>query len=100
MIIDQKPLSRREALALFSAAGLSLGLSSSAIGQVEARPNWTPPSADRELFIRVRGGRIWARINGKLEGPKAPVLMAHGGPGGNHVSFLPGTILASERAVI
>lgn len=101
MIIDQPQFSRREALALFSAAAFAAGFARPASAQTpQAVETWTPPAPERELFVPVRGGRIWVRVNGPLDGPKAPVLMAHGGPGGNHVGFLPGLVLAKDRAII
>jgi proline-specific peptidase len=96
MIVDQPVLSRREALAFFGATALA----SAFAGPASAQTVWTPPPPDRELMVPVRGGNIWVRVNGPLTGTKAPVLMAHGGPGGNHVGFLPGLTLANERGVI
>ena len=58
------------------------------------------PPPDRELMVPVEGGRIYVRVNGKLSAPTDPLLMVHGGPGGNHAAFLPSLALASERAVI
>jgi proline iminopeptidase/L-proline amide hydrolase len=57
-------------------------------------------AADRELMVPVEGGRIYVRINGNLRGPRAPVLMIHGGPGSAHTGFLNALPLADERAVI
>lgn len=65
-----------------------------------AQPAWTPPAADRELMVPVRGGRIFVRTNGDLSGPRAPALFVHGGPGGSHIGFLPALMLAPERGVI
>src|SRR5689334_2237769 len=65
-----------------------------------AQDAWTPPAADQELRVPVRGGRIYVRVNGDLKGPRAPVIFAHGGPGGNHAAFLPSLRMANERAVI
>ena len=62
--------------------------------------DWTPPAPERELRVPVRGGHIYARVNGDLRGPRAPVIFAHGGPGSHHTSFLPQLALADERAVI
>lgn len=61
---------------------------------------WTPPSPDRELWVPVRGGRIYARVNGDLRGPRPPVIFAHGGPGGSHAAFMAQLALADQRAVI
>jgi proline iminopeptidase/L-proline amide hydrolase len=48
----------------------------------------------------VPGGRVYVRINGRLDGPRLPIVMIHGGPGGNHAPFLNALALADERAVI
>lgn len=48
----------------------------------------------------VPGGRVYVRVNGRLAGPRPPLIMAHGGPGGTHSSLLPGLALADDRAVI
>ena len=58
------------------------------------------PAADRELMAPVPGGRVYVRVNGRLEGPRAPLVMIHGGPGGTHAPFLDALALADERAVI
>lgn len=66
---------------------------------VDARPAHFPPP-DRELMVPVQGGRIYVRVNGSLEGPKPPIVLIHGGPGGTHVGMLDALALADERAVI
>jgi proline-specific peptidase len=76
------------------------GLAASAPFAVARAQDWTPPPPDREARVPVRGGHIYARANGDLAGPRAPVVFVHGGPGGNHASFLPELALASERGVI
>jgi proline-specific peptidase len=48
----------------------------------------------------VPGGRVYVRVNGRLDGPKPPIVMIHGGPGGTLTAFLPALALADERAVI
>ena len=48
----------------------------------------------------AEGGRIYVRVNGQLDGPRPPILMIHGGPGGTHASFLNALPLADQRAVI
>ena len=48
----------------------------------------------------VDGGRIYARVNGALDGKRPPILFIHGGPGSSHWSWLNATALADERAVI
>lgn len=46
------------------------------------------------------GGQVYVRINGRLDGPRLPIVMIHGGPGGTHSGFLNALALADERAVI
>jgi proline iminopeptidase/L-proline amide hydrolase len=48
----------------------------------------------------VPGGRVYVRVNGRLDGPRPPVVLIHGGPGGTHASYLDALALADERAVI
>jgi proline iminopeptidase/L-proline amide hydrolase len=48
----------------------------------------------------VPGGRVYVRVNGRLDGPKPPLVAIHGGPGGNHASLLPLLALTDERAII
>jgi proline iminopeptidase/L-proline amide hydrolase len=48
----------------------------------------------------VPGGRVYVRINGRLDGPKPPIVAIHGGPGGSHASFLNLLALSEERGVI
>jgi proline iminopeptidase/L-proline amide hydrolase len=100
MIIEDPRFSRRQALALFGATALAAALARPGFAQTPQADTWTPPAPDRELMVPVRGGNIWVRVNGPLNAAKAPVLMAHGGPGGNHVAFLPGLVLAPERGVV
>jgi proline iminopeptidase/L-proline amide hydrolase len=85
-------LDRRAFLAGLAGVGVST--------LARAQDGWIPPPPDRELRIPVRGGQIYARLNGDLKGPRAPVVFAHGGPGGNHAGFLATVALANERAVI
>jgi proline iminopeptidase/L-proline amide hydrolase len=51
-------------------------------------------------MAEVPGGRVYVRVNGNLDGPRLPVVMIHGGPGGTHAAFLNGLALADDRAVI
>lgn len=85
-------IDRRSALALLG--GMTI---LPACTTLPAAPALAP---DRELMVPVEGGRIHVRVNGPLDGPRAPLLMAHGGPGGSHSVFLPALPLADERAVI
>lgn len=55
---------------------------------------------DREAMVAVPGGRVYVRVNGNLQGGRAPIVLVHGGPGSSHWSFLNATALADERAVI
>lgn len=58
------------------------------------------PAPDRELMAPVPGGRAYVRVNGRLDGPRPPLVLIHGGPGGTHGSLLPALALADQRAVI
>jgi proline iminopeptidase/L-proline amide hydrolase len=84
-------LGRRQVLGLVAAAAVT--------PRALARPASFPPP-DRELMVPVQGGRVYVRINGRLDGGRAPILMVHGGPGGTHAAFLDALALADERAVI
>jgi proline-specific peptidase len=55
---------------------------------------------DLEKMVAVEGGRVYVRVNGDLKGPRPPIVMLHGGPGGTHAHFLTALALADERAVI
>ena len=80
-------LTRRAAVK--SAAALMVsGLASPALAD-------TPQS---EGYATVPGGRIYWRKFG--DGPKAPLLTLHGGPGSSHQYLLPLQALADERPVI
>ena len=58
------------------------------------------PAPTREAMLPVPGGRVYVRVNGDLRGPRPPLVIVHGGPGGTHGSYLPALALAGERAVI
>ncbi|MEH3102832.1 MAG: proline iminopeptidase-family hydrolase [Sphingomonas phyllosphaerae] len=58
------------------------------------------PLPDREAMLPVPGGRVYVRVNGDLNGPRAPLVLIHGGPGGTHTGMLDALALADERAVI
>ncbi len=86
---------------------LAAGLASLLPARLAARPLRQGASApglrlapDREAMVPVPGGRIYARVNGALDGRRPPVLFIHGGPGSSHWGWLNATALADERAVI
>jgi proline-specific peptidase len=56
--------------------------------------------AEREGWIDVDGFRTWFRAVGDLEGPRAPLLCLHGGPGSTHNYFTPIEQLAEDRGVV
>jgi proline-specific peptidase len=58
------------------------------------------PPPDRELMVPVPGGRVYVRVNGALNSPRPPLLMAHGGPGGSHANTLQAIALSANRAVV
>ena len=91
--------SRREALRLLAGGGAA-AFSTAALAQRRAPYPGFKVEPDRELYVPVRGGRIYVRVNGSLDGPRAPLLMIHGGPGGDHVSFVTALPLARQRGVI
>ena len=76
---------------------VALGLSWATPG--DARPGRFPPP-DREYMVPVSGGSIYVRVNGRLDGPRPPIVLAHGGPGGTHAGLLDALELADQRAVI
>lgn len=64
------------------------------------RPAARQGDAEQTLRVQTPGGGIFVRVDGDLAAPATPVLMIHGGPGGNHAGFLPALPLARDRAVI
>ena len=60
------------------------------------RPAVFPPP-DRVVRVAVPGGRAHVRINGALKGPRPPIVMVHGGPGGTHAGFLDALALARSE---
>jgi proline iminopeptidase len=82
-----------------------LGCASAAGAFALAPPLWARgpaayPAPDRELMANVPGGRVYVRINGRLDGPKPPLVAIHGGPGSTHAAFLSLLALTDDRAVI
>ncbi|HEX8447409.1 MAG TPA: proline iminopeptidase-family hydrolase [Sphingomonas sp.] len=82
----------RRALLIATAGGALAGRASA------ADPAVPPPT--RELRVAVPGGSIYVRVNGRIGDGRAPLLLAHGGPGGCHASLVPALALAGDRAVI
>lgn len=82
-------MTRRQALLAGLAAPMALA----------ATPSGLRLAPDREAMVPVPGGRIYVRVNGRLDG-RPPLVLVHGGPGSAHWSFLAATALADERAVI
>jgi proline-specific peptidase len=94
-------LVRRHFLALLAAALVPVAPAPiPAISAAHARGSASYPAPDRELMVPVQGGRIYVRVNGRLDGPRPPVVLIHGGPGGTHAGLLDALALADERAVI
>ena len=58
------------------------------------------PPPDRELRVPVEGGSLYVRVNGDLLGPRPPLVMVHGGPGGALWQFFPALPLAADRAIV
>jgi len=89
-------LHRRDFLVSMSAAATAAQTSGqSAIPRTESYP-----APDRELMVPVSGGRVYVRVNGSIDGPRLPLLLIHGGPGGTHASLINSLALSDERAVI
>ena len=80
-------------------AAAALPLAFSSVGAFAKGLTAVPPPT-REAMVPVPGGRVYVRINGDLTGPRLPVILAHGGPGGTHVGLAEAITLADERAVI
>lgn len=89
-------------LALLAAAALAVSVLAPAplLPAAEGRGPASYPAPERELMVPVRGGRLYVRVNGRLDGSRPPVLLIHGGPGGTHGGLLDALALADERAVI
>lgn len=82
-----------------------LGGAAAAGASICAPPLWARgpasfPPPDREAMLPVPGGRVYVRVNGRLDGPRPPIVLLHGGPGGTHAALLPALALADERAII
>ncbi|HEX7695384.1 MAG TPA: proline iminopeptidase-family hydrolase [Sphingomonas sp.] len=84
----------------FIAGGFALGAAFALPRPLFARKPDGYPAPDLEKMVPVEGGRVYVRVNGKLGGAKPPIVMLHGGPGGDHEHFMPAVALADERAVV
>lgn len=84
----------------FIAGGVALGAALAFPRPLFARKPDGYPAPDLERMVPVEGGRVYVRVNGKLDGPKPPIVMLHGGPGGDHEHFMPAVALADERAIV
>lgn len=62
-------------------------------------PSAVPP-ADLERRVPVKGGSLYARVNGDLKSGKPPLILVHGGPGGALWQFFPALPLAKDRAIV
>ncbi len=89
-------IDRRALLATGAAFTASLALPRSLLARDP--DGYAPP--DLEKMVPVEGGRVYVRVNGDLKGPKPPIVMLHGGPGGTHAHFLTALALTDERAVV
>lgn len=84
----------------FIAGGIALGASFALPHQLFARKPDGYPAPHIEKMVPVEGGRVYVRVNGRIHGAKPPIVMLHGGPGGDHEHFMPAVALADERAVV
>jgi proline iminopeptidase/L-proline amide hydrolase len=84
----------------FIAGGIALGASFALPHRLFARKPDGYPAPDIEKMVPVEGGRVYVRVNGRIHGAKPPIVMLHGGPGGDHEHFMPAVALADERAVV
>jgi proline-specific peptidase len=80
---------------------LAVGLSAALIPHLaKAAEQTSIPSPDQELKVRVKGGNLYVRVNGKLKARNHPLILVHGGPGGALWQHLPALPLAKDRAII
>lgn len=80
------------------AGGVALGAFAALPARARGPARYPAPTLER--MVPVEGGRVYVRVNGDLRGPRPPVVILHGGPGGTHGAYLDALALAGERAVI
>ena len=81
-------------------ASLAAASAASAAAPLWARGPASYPPPDRELMAPVPGGRVYVRVNGRLDSGRPPLVLLHGGPGGTHGSMLDALALADQRAIV
>lgn len=89
-----KPLPRRDLLRLLAATAAG------AAAPLWARGPARYPDPTAEHMLPVPGGRAYVRVNGRLDGPRPPLVCIHGGPGSSPAGLLDLLPLADDRAVI
>ena len=89
-------IDRRAVLAGGGAFAIELAVPSA----LDARRADGFPAPDVEKMVPVEGGRVYVRVNGNLRGARPPIVLLHGGPGGDHKHFMPALALSNDRAVI
>src|SRR5260221_11383497 len=72
----------------FVSAGVFLSVSACASAHV----------TQREGFIPVEGGRVWYQVVGS--GPNTPLLVIHGGSGGNYFYLQPMAALVRDHPLV
>lgn len=92
-------MGRRQLLAGGLASLIPARLAGQALRQGATAPG-IRIAPDRDAMVAVPGGRIYVRINGRIDARKLPILFIHGGPGSSHWGWLNATALADDRAVI
>ncbi len=58
------------------------------------------PAPARELRVQAQGGSLYVRVDGDLSAARKPLLLVHGGPGGDMRHHLPALPLARERGLV
>ncbi len=58
------------------------------------------PIPDFERRVPAKGGNLYCRVNGPMDGDKLPVILLHGGPGGTHFGMVGALPLADSRGIV